>query len=728
MDDELLQQFLMESRELVASGTADLLALERSPGDSGGIDSAFRAFHTLKGAAGIIGFDAMSRALHAAEDALAAVRSGATLSRDVVDACLSCLDQVGRWLDAIEIRGEPPSGAGPEAEAVVARFQHDKPAKTPLTAPAGHRQEWLAALLDRHLDLHGMAPTALRYVPDPACFFRGEDPVAAITALPGILRLDLIPVAPWPAPEEFDPFRCRLELHVLGSLPADAMRQALPALSGIVTILDVPVAIPLAPTAQAFLEAQMAVLADRTEAGLAGRLGAAARVAGNVLRRAGRAADASAVESALAAALADEAPDPLLAVLTGIVGREAPVPVAHDAAPGAEPVAPASARTLRVDVDRIEALVSLAGELIVLKNAIGYSVELALSQPEALAPRLKDQHAALERISAELREAVLGVRVLPFRTVFQRFPRLVRDLAASLGRNIELRTSGEDTEADKAVVEALFEPLLHLVRNAADHGIEPVDARVARGKAAAGQIRMSAARDGDNVVIEVADDGRGIDAGRIRAIAAERGLADAEALARLDDAAVLDFIFAPGFSTADSVTNVSGRGVGMDAVRAGVERLGGRVTVRSTPGAGSVVTLRLPVSVMVTRLMTVEVGGQPFGIPLDAVVETALVSRQRITRVGSAEAFVLRNRTMPLIHLRTALGRRVAEAADVARVVVVSAAGEFGALEVDRLGDRLDAIVTPMAGLLGAAPGISGTTLLGDGRVLIVVDVEELLA
>jgi two-component system chemotaxis sensor kinase CheA len=287
---------------------------------------------------------------------------------------------------------------------------------------------------------------------------------------------------------------------------------------------------------------------------------------------------------------------------------------------------------------------------------------------------------------------------------------------------------GENTEADKVVVENLFEPLLHIVRNALDHGLESAAERTSAGKPASAVIILRAARVGDLVSVEIEDDGRGIDVAKVRRRAAELGLAPPEALAEMRDEEALALIFAPGFSTTDTVTDLSGRGVGMDVVRRNVQRLGGSARVSSQLGRGTTVTLRLPFSVMMTQVMTVESGGQIFGLPLESVVETVRVPRAQIGAIGAARAFVLRDRTVPLIDLAQSLGKTAShQISPDAYIVAVSIGGGLTGIEVDRFGDRLDVMLKPMDGLLEGMPGVAGTSLMGDGRVLIVLDLADLL-
>jgi two-component system chemotaxis sensor kinase CheA len=633
--NEFIEQFLIEGRELVEQGVDDLLALERDADDRERLDSAFRAFHTLKGSAGIVDFAAMARGLGAAEDLLSRVRAGdQPVTAALISSCLTGLDQVVQWLDELEATGELPPAADADADRLETLF------RSGASVPAADDK---------------IAP---RTTPNPTA----------------------------------------------------------PAADG------------LAEIARNLIASQIAMLAAADDdQGLRGRLMSAAAVAANVMRGFDRLRDAETLENAGAASVDAGSIAPLSMALENLL-LEAGEPSAADAAPL---TAPASARMLRVDMDRIDVLVRLAGEMTVVKNALGHSVSLAeeSGHQKALAGKLRDQHALLERLVTELQRAVLGIRVLPMRQVFQRFPRLVRELGASLGKPVRLVLEGEDVEADKVIVESLFEPLLHVVRNAIDHGVEDPGARSAAGKAVLAELRLGAARLGEQVVVEIADDGRGVDVDRVREIAAERGVIAPETLASMNDADAVSLIFAPGFSTAETVTELSGRGVGMDAVRVAVERLGGHVAVESREGAGTTVRFTLPFTLIMAPVMTVQVGGQLFGLPLDGIVETVRVPAHAITPVGAAQAFVLRDRTLPLCDLAESLGlTRTNADRDEATVVVVDLGGQLCGLRVDRAAERMEVMLKPPEGLLSGMPGVAGTTVLGDGRVLIILDVRELFA
>ena len=632
--NELLDAFLIEGRELIEQATRDLLALEERREDKDSVDGAFRAFHTLKGAAGIIEFTAMGRLLHAAEEILEQVRGGgAPLTKETVSQCLACLDQVQNWLEFIEAHGEPPSDAAADADKLLRRF-------------AGGRASG-----------------------------------GSLASGP----------------------------HEGSSLVKE---------EGLLT------------TAQMLLGAQLPLLSDSHSDGALGRCASAATVVANVLRATKRTAEAEHVENVFAACLSAGDFNRLRVLVETMIGAtETPAPRKAEADEQSE-AQETLVRTLRVDVGRVDALIKLVGEMTVVNNAFDYAARLAQTDGDtkALASLLKNQHATLDRLVSELQQSVLRLRLLPLRHAFQRFPRLVRDLAATLGKSVKLITDGDETEADKVVVENLSDPLLHVVRNAVDHGIEPAEQRTSRGKPVPATIQLRARREGEHVIVEVEDDGRGIDLARVREIAAARRILPPDKLKSLNEQEALDLIFTPGFSTAAEVTGLSGRGVGMDAVRRAVEKLGGRVTLESVLGQRTCVRFTLPFSIMMTRILTVEAAGQVFGIPLDSVVETIRLAEDRIVAIGGTQAFVARDRTIPLIDLAETLGGvRAAVSAPESNVVIVALGGQFGGLVVDRLGERMEVMLKPIDRLLAGTPGVSGTTLLGDGRVLIVLDTEELL-
>jgi two-component system chemotaxis sensor kinase CheA len=595
--NEFLEQFLIESRELIAQAVTDFLALEQNPADREALDRVFRAVHTLKGGAGIVDFDAMAVLAHALEDELTAVRTGhQSLTRAATDRALAGLDQMSRWLDEIEQQGEVPQGAQPLAQRLA-----------------------------------------------------GEIGAAA----------NSVPAAPAGSPAQRD--------------------------SG------------LPPQAVALLQAQVEILTLPGGAEMPGRADAALLVMRNVLRRYG-------FERAFEAAPA--VPD-------------------SRGAPRAE--APRGART---DMARTDHIVTLAGELSVAKNVFGHYLAShpGSGDSKAFLLALQQSHRQLDRLTAELLRTALAARVLPLRTVFQRFPRLVRDMAASLDKAARLVIEGEETEADKTIVEGLFEPVLHVLRNAIDHGVEPSGLRRQQGKPVPAVVYLRAYRDGEHVIVEVQDDGRGIDEAAVRATAVQRGIVPGTVAPALSRDEVLGLIFAPGFSTAEGVTALSGRGVGMDAVKHAVEQMGGQVELHSRLHEGTRLRFILPFSVVLTRVLTVEAGGQIFGVPFDAAIETIQFGPADVFPVRDRRALLYRDQAIPLLRLAEVLNITPRQTdTPMSTAVVVTFGGEYGAIEVERFGGQMEVMLKPMDGLLSGLRGIAGTSLMGDGRVLIVLEVGELI-
>ena len=619
--NEFVEQFLLESRELVEQATSDLLALEQRTDDREKIDDVFRAFHTLKGAAGIVEFEPMGRALHAGESVLAEFRSGGrSISPAIIDGCLACLDRVTQWLDDMEATGAAPVNAKAQpAGNRCGAVRTGSAAVGVVSAVASQDVEWLDRLRDKHRGRLAEARTALRYLPDAEAFFRGEDPLARIERLPGLVGIELAMREPAKSLDAINPFACALKIAALVSASAETVTRLFDDASDQIEIvtLENNVQPALSALAKSVLEAQILLLREPHPAGRRGRILAAGRVALNVLQHAGMDASVVVIEAALNDVHGGDGEGALVAAIEQ-VQRDKPEGMVAEMPETVRASPPTAVRVLRVDTTRIDALVKLTGELTVVKNALGHLTTLAQDglDARAIVAKLRDQHGQLDRLVGEMQRAVLRIRVLPMRQVFQRFPRVVREISTTLGKPVKFEIEGDDTEADTAIVESLFEPLLHVLRNAVDHGIEQPDQRTANGKPQVASITLRASRYLDNVIVEVEDDGGGIDVGRVREVAASRNILSADALLAMTDSEVIDLIFAPGFSTAREVTGLSGRGVGMDAVRAAVDRLGGRVSIESKRALGTIVRLTLPFTLMMTRVMTIEacLAGQVFRI------------------------------------------------------------------------------------------------------------------
>jgi two-component system, chemotaxis family, sensor kinase CheA len=765
----LQEQFVTEARELIRQATDDLILLERDGASSERVDRVFRAFHTLKGSAGVVELPPMSIMLHAAEDLLASVRQGALgSSPEIIDAALACLDQVSRWVDDFEANAALPAQAGEDGRVLAERLRSFLPDEATRQQPGSAARkstvgieaglpEWAARMIAAERDgmtsrmpKHASAVWAISYQPIAGCFYNGDDPLQLMRQVPNLLAFHIEPREAFAPLSDIDPYACNLHLQAISAGDRDEIARIFRLVPDQVRITSIPLdALPAAPSVahdadqtltRTVIEAQCELLrvSDRTD-DFAGCTGAAARVATNALRHAGQPQLANMVQRAGATALAQRDAEPLLTALEQALVAFAdmrPAAVAQDSdgpATGAPPSAterPAE-RVLRVSEAKIEALVNLAGELVVAKNALAHSakrVEQDFGGHE-VARSIRRDHDAIDRLAAELHGTILQLRMVPVAQVFRSLHRLVRDVSRQLGKNVGLVTSGETAEADKTIVDRLLEPLVHLVRNAVDHGIETSEQRRSAGKSETATISIGASRTGDRFLIEVTDDGRGIDPAAVRRKASEKQLVPADELAALTDERVIDLVFAPGFSTADEVSDISGRGIGMDVVRTVVEQIGGRVSLASRVGAGTTVRLDLPMTIAMSRIMVVEAGGQLFGISMDAVSETVRVTPDRINQIKNNLGFVLRERIVPIISLAELmkLSERPKEGAAARLFIVMEAAGRIAAFEVDAIRDRLDVVLKPMQGLLENARGYAGTTLLGDGRVLLVLDVKELL-
>lgn len=389
-------------------------------------------------------------------------------------------------------------------------------------------------------------------------------------------------------------------------------------------------------------------------------------------------------------------------------------------------------RVLKVDQARIDKLMDLIGEIIVAKNTLPYLAQRAerVHGVREMGRELKEYYAVINRISQELQGAIMQVRMLPASHVFQRFPRLVRDISRKLGKQIDLVMEGEETEADKNIIEMLADPMIHIIRNSMDHGIETPETRMAAGKPPRGTIRVKARQDGEFVVIEVHDDGKGIDPEVIKRKAYEKGLITEERLESIGDHEAVQLVFLAGFSTAEKISDLSGRGVGMDVVRTAIEHVGGTVELESRKGEGSSIRLNLPLSMAISHVMSVDVGDQPYGVPMDVVEETVKISPSEVFLIKDQEVFVLRDRIVPLVHARRLLeveeSGASAEDAELP-VLVVRVHGELAGLVVDAFHEGVEIILKPLEGVLTSLGAYSGTAVLGDGRVMLVFNLKELL-
>jgi two-component system, chemotaxis family, sensor kinase CheA len=386
--------------------------------------------------------------------------------------------------------------------------------------------------------------------------------------------------------------------------------------------------------------------------------------------------------------------------------------------------------TIRVEVARLDHLMNLVGELVLGRNRLSQIVSLDMEEDgrEDFYRQLNETGAQIDFITTELQSAVMKTRMVQIGRVFNRFPRLVRDIAKEFSKEIDLEVQGEETELDKSIIEEISDPLVHLIRNAADHGVEPPDAREKAGKPRLGRIRLSAGHEGNHVIIEVQDDGAGIDPEKLKQKAVEKGLISPEEAHEMKTEDAYSLIFIPGFSTAQKVSSVSGRGVGMDVVKTNITKLNGIISVESAIGRGTKFTLKLPLTLAIIQGLLVAVSGETFAIPLSSVLEVVHTSRPEVSTVNGRQVIRLRETVLPLVDISRILDvpGREESPASFYTVVVGVANRKFGII-VDRLVGQKEIVIKPLGAYLRNIPGIAGSTILGDGRVIMILDAGELL-
>ncbi|KAA0687635.1 chemotaxis protein CheA [Azospirillum brasilense] len=728
----LFEQFVLESRELLEAAGAALLRLERDPADKGAVNDLFRALHTLKGATALFDMAPFTRMVHAGEDVLMAVRDGrAAMSGVLADRLLELLDTGVAWVDGLEHGQSLPDDADTRAQAHEEGLHAALGGPTEAAdtgTPAGFA--WVDELPEAdRAKIAGCTVTAIAYAPAEDCFFVGDDPLDLCRRIPDLLLLRIEAAGAWPPLTDIDPYRCALRFRALSGASKDELVRlfrGVPDQVSLATVTMPATAEPAPPAAPLSLATAML----RTQARILGlpgsgeetaaRRAAVLRAVRNILVAEGRGGEATALGRAAAGPV-----DALIRCIETLADGPTAVTPAKTAA-SASP----ARRALRVDAERMDRLMALVGELVVAKGSLPHLAREAQEgrSADALAQGIKEAHGRIDSIVGDLQDAVLRLRLLPLSRVFEPLPRLVRDTARRLGKSVELHLSGGETEADKDILDILGEPLLHLVRNGLDHGIEAPDRRRAAGKPDVAAIRVQAFQDTGGVVVEVSDDGAGIDAAAVRRKAVSNGALTEEQAAALSDTEALRLIFLPGVSTSDTVSDLSGRGVGMDAVRGAVEQAGGRVEVASTPGVGTRFRLVLPLTMMVTRLVTVETAGALYGFPVTLVTGMQRVPHGAIRRVKHAESVVVQDAVVPLLRLRRLLNlpederERSGEA-----VLLVDLGGQPVALVVDDFRERADVVLKPMTGLLARLRGYAGTAVLGDGRLLLALNLRELV-
>ncbi len=677
------QEFVSEAEEILDRMRQDLADLneERAAGedvDPDVVNRLFRSAHSLKGLAGLFGFDPIQDLAHRVEDILDGLRLGrvplalpvVALIDESVHLFASLLEQVGDE-DALAAAAEPIGQlaeriqAAREAPAAKAEFGELALEPSLLRALTEYEEHRLRENIrrGRHICLIDSTFEIISF----------EEGLSQLTA--AIREVGEV-LSTLPAPGEAPEAQIRFSLLVASDCPASEIVSRLGLPAGALRVLRAGAAdaapAPAKPAAQV------------PEAARAPRTGDAEEDAAGAHRDAGEAGEPESLKS-----ISD---------------------------------------TVRVDIHKLDELMNLVGELVIQRGAIGELVT-RLSADAATARIGSDfakVHKALDRKLRELQSAVLDVRMVPLSQVFEKVSRVVRRLRIDLGKEVRLELRGADTELDKLIVEELVDPLMHVVRNALDHAIEPREERIAGGKDPEGRIRIEAFQRGNHVVIAVADDGRGVDTAALRALAEAKGIVQPEDV--LSERELLDLVFAPGISTRSEVTETSGRGVGMDVVHTNLTALGGVVDVESTPGRGTTISMTLPITLAIIQSLIVVVARQRFAIPLNAVHETLLIDGSEIQRSEGRELLNLRGEALPLRRLAAEFDLPAAAPEAKPYVVVIGLGEARMGLLVDRLDGQQDTVIKPIQGPIPAVRGIAGATELGDQEPVLVLDVSALLA
>ena len=682
-DPSFYEDFLVEAQEHFEQIETNFLALEESPGDLDLLNAIFRSVHTIKGAAGFLGLQKVQALAHVGENVLDDLRKARMEVNDrVMELLFETVDMLKVLVDDVRIQvrkqGEPED---PDPSELIRGLEVlRKGGAVAAAAPqAGARGELHLPAPLKGLDEAGRKAAE-------GALGEGKPVVGVRAELDGAIF-----------GTAFNPFSLFQMVDLVGRL---LYRQMVPR----EPLVDLDTFDP-----KAFhLDLVMIVEASEPMEEIRKVFGA--------------------VSNAVIG---------LHPLELGGSPEAAAAPAAEDRRKGGRRTSDdkSGSDTIRVSQAKLEQFMNIVAELIISKTQISHLVErlVPLVNGHAAAGVAKDlAHASvyLDHVSKEIQASVLGIRMVPVKTVFSKFPRMLRDLAKASGKKIDLQMTGEDTEIDKSIIEELGDPMIHLIRNSADHGIEMPEIRAKSGKPEVGTVVLRARHEGDSVVVEIEDDGKGIDPAVIRAKAVEKGLLSQDRADAMADEEVIELIFAPGFSTAAKVTDISGRGVGMDVVRSNVRKLNGRVGVRSTVGKGSVFTIRLPLTLAIIDALLVKSGGQVFALPGTAVEETLIVPPESVSHLTSRQAINLRGEVLGVSRLRHLLKSPAATEASEEEglsVVVVASAGRRMGIIVDTFVRRQEVVIKPLAPYLASLPGISGASIMGDGGVVLILDPAELL-
>lgn len=701
---EFLEFYLLDSQEQIEKLGSGLLQLEKEGNNSSLINDLFRSAHSLKGASGTMGYTSIVALTHTAEDLLDRLRQGKIeVSMDLIDVLLAMTDRVKAMLAQVEQHEEISieyqdivdemkallNGAGSSGSTPVNKNDNKQINKGFVPLDFMLSEEEKMKLIDARSLGHGIYQIDIKFAPNTLM-----KAVRAVMAAQRMQNLGTL-VKSLPSTEELENGSYEgFSMLAISDESQEEIRAEILEVSEIdeVLINGYPV--------MENEEAQPEQMPQPTPV------------------QQGKDEVAAAANTAVATS------EP-----TAEISQSKPaVKAASAPSPATDEGNNHQVHTIRVDTARMDNLINLVGEMVITRTRL---VQIGLDLKEqhkmdALVNNLNETTVYLGRLMNDLQESAMRLRMVPIGTVFSRFPRLVRDLSRKTGKEIELVIKGEDTELDKTVVEVIGDPLMHLIRNSVDHGVEHPQERLAAGKPEVGQITLDAYHDGNHIAILVSDDGAGLDLPRIRQKGIERGLISAQE--EFSEREIANLIFLPGFSTADKVTDISGRGVGMDVVKKALNNLGGVIDIDTRRGYGTTFTIRLPLTLAIIQALLVEVGTEIYAVPLSSVLETLLVARKDIKTVGGLPMVQLRGNTLPLISLQQKFEQPEPETeSEEVFVVVVGLGDKSLGLIVDGLRGQQEIVIKSLGEMLNNLPGIAGATILGDGKVTLILDVGSLL-
>ena len=693
---QYLEIFLDETKEHLQSLNTQILELEQDSENMDTINEIFRAAHSLKGMAGTMGFKRMQNLTHDMENVFSEVRNGnIKVQPNMIDILFQCLDALEEYTSSIQESADEGTNdneplikalndilnGGGEAAPAEAKKEE---AKAEAPAPASNdKEKWREIkLTDTEKSLYEAAKAegktfyGITVKVQESCILKAARAFLVFKALEE--HGEIILSKPSSQDIEDEKFDFDFSVITVSDAPLDTLITAIKNVS----------------------EIEDAFGAALTDADFAG------------------------AEAAKDDAPAEEAP-----------AAEAPKKEEAAAKPPATKDVPAKAekkavskpvvnRTVRVDIEKLDSLMNLVSELIIAKN----SLVSATNSDETNHGNFSEHIEYLESVTTSLHESVMKVRMVPIESVVSKFPRMIRDLQKTLGKKMELYMTGEETELDRTVVDEIGDPLMHLLRNAADHGLESAEVRKERGKPEVGSIFLDAYQDGNNVVIEVRDDGNGIDVDKVRAKAIERGTITPEQAENMSSKEIIDLLFLPSFSTAKQISEVSGRGVGLDVVKSKIEALSGEVEVKSKLGEGSTWIVRLPLTLAIIQALMVTVGGEKYAISLGSIQTIEDIPANEIQFVQSKEVITLRGNVIPIIRLNDVLDIESTKSPeDNLMVVIVKKGDKLAGLVVDELIGQQEIVIKSMGKYISKCKFISGATILGDGEVALILDANALI-